>query len=222
MTNTHPTSALQLQSLVTAAGELQLSLAEVPVPVPGPGEVLLRIQAAPLNPSDLGLLFGAADMTTARASGSSSRPVITATVAPAAMKSRAGRLGQAMPVGNEGSGIVVAAGASPAAQALLGKTIAAYGGAMYAHYQLQVSPQLFAVVTSITIITMVYVGGMASIYGPVGGAILLVLMTELLRNFGEWRLMIYSCTLILILFFLPNGLVAPTWRRLKAALGARE
>jgi branched-chain amino acid transport system permease protein len=88
---------------------------------------------------------------------------------------------------------------------------------MYAHYQLQVSPQLFAVVTSITIITMVYVGGMASIYGPVGGAILLVLLTELLRDFGEWRLMIYSCALILILFFLPGGLVAPTWRRLRAA-----
>ena len=135
MTNTQPTSALQLQSLVTAAGELQLSLADVPVPVPGPDEVLLRIEAAPLNPSDLGLLFGAADMTTARASGTSSRPQITATIAPAAMKSMAGRLGQAMPVGNEGSGIVVAAGASPAAQALLGKTVAAYGGAMYAQYR---------------------------------------------------------------------------------------
>ena len=135
MTNTLATSALQLQSLVTAAGELQLSLADVPVPVPGPGEVLLRMQAAPLNPSDLGLLFGAADMTTARASGSGSRPVITATIAPAAMKSMAGRLGQAMPVGNEGSGVVVAAGASPAAQALLGKTVAAYGGAMYAQYR---------------------------------------------------------------------------------------
>jgi len=94
------------------------------------------------------------------------------------------------------------------------------GGALYAHYQLQVSPQLFAVVTSILIITMVYVGGMATIYGPVGGAILLVLLTELLRNFGEWRLMVYSCTLILILFFLPGGLVAPTWRRLRAAFGA--
>jgi branched-chain amino acid transport system permease protein len=96
------------------------------------------------------------------------------------------------------------------------------GGAMYAHYQLQVSPQLFAIVTTITIITMVYVGGMASIYGPVGGAILLVLLTELLRNFGEWRLMIYSCTLILILFFLPNGLIAPTWRRVKSKLGRHE
>jgi branched-chain amino acid transport system permease protein len=89
------------------------------------------------------------------------------------------------------------------------------GGAIYAHYQLQVSPQLFAVVTSITIITMVYVGGMASIYGPVGGAVLLVLMTELLRQFGEWRLMVYSVVLILILFFLPGGLVAPGWRRLR-------
>jgi len=95
------------------------------------------------------------------------------------------------------------------------------GGAIYAHYQLQVSPQLFAVVTSITIITMVYVGGMASIYGPVGGAILLVLLTELLRNFGEWRLMIYSCTLILILFFLPHGLIAPTWQRFRSRFGRR-
>jgi branched-chain amino acid transport system permease protein len=81
-----------------------------------------------------------------------------------------------------------------------------------------VSPQLFAVVTSITIITMVYVGGMGTIYGPVGGAVLLVLMTELLRRFGEWRLMVYSCVLIAILFFLPKGLVAPLWTRLRAAL----
>ena len=104
------------------------------------------------------------------------------------------------------------------ASLVISAAFAGAGGAMYAHYQLQVSPQLFAVVTSITIITMVYVGGMASIYGPVGGAILLVLLTELLRNAGEWRLMVYSCVLILILFFLPNGLVAPTWRRFKALL----
>ena len=107
------------------------------------------------------------------------------------------------------------------ASLMISAAFAGAGGAIYAHYQLQVSPQLFAVVTSITIITMVYVGGMASIYGPVGGAILLVLLTELLRNFGEWRLMIYSCTLILILFFLPNGLIAPTWRRVKAKFGSQ-
>jgi branched-chain amino acid transport system permease protein len=108
------------------------------------------------------------------------------------------------------------------ASLMISAAFAGAGGAIYAHYQLQVSPQLFAIVTSITIITMVYVGGMASIYGPVGGAILLVLLTELLRNFGEWRLMIYSCTLILILFFLPNGLIAPTWRRMKSMLAGRE
>ncbi|MHB1123804.1 MAG: branched-chain amino acid ABC transporter permease [Ramlibacter sp.] len=108
------------------------------------------------------------------------------------------------------------------ASLVISAAFAGAGGAMYAHYQLQVSPQLFAVVTSITIITMVYVGGMASIYGPVGGAILLVLLTELLREFGEWRLMIYSITLILILFFLPNGLVAPVWRRVRAAIGGQQ
>ncbi len=108
------------------------------------------------------------------------------------------------------------------ASLVISAAFAGAAGAMYAHYQLQVSPQLFAVVTSITIITMVYVGGMGTIYGPVGGAILLMLMTELLREFGEWRLMIYSCTLILILFFLPNGLVAPIWRKLKLSLGRQK
>jgi NADPH2:quinone reductase len=135
MTTALPHSALQLRSLITPAGELQLSLLDVPVPSPGPDEVLLRVEASPLNPSDLGLLFGAADMATARASGTAARPVITATVPPAAMKAMAGRLGQSMPVGNEGAGVVVAAGNSPAAQALLGKTVAAMGGAMYSQYR---------------------------------------------------------------------------------------
>ncbi|MCM5570981.1 branched-chain amino acid ABC transporter permease [Burkholderiaceae bacterium FT117] len=105
------------------------------------------------------------------------------------------------------------------ASLVISGAIAGGGGAMYAHYQLQVSPALFEVVTSITVITMVYVGGMASIYGPVGGAILLVLLTELLRDFGEWRLMIYSVVLILILFFLPQGFIAPLWERFRARFG---
>src|SRR5690606_668932 len=105
------------------------------------------------------------------------------------------------------------------ASLVISGAIAGAGGAIYAHYQLQVSPALFEVVTSITVITMVYVGGMASIYGPVGGAILLVLLTELLRDFGEWRLMIYSVVLILILFFLPKGFIAPLWERFKGRLG---
>ena len=101
---------------------------------------------------------------------------------------------------------------------IISAAFAGLGGALYAHYQLQVSPQLFAVVTSITIITMVYVGGIGTIFGPVGGALLLTLMTEGLRNFGEWRLMIYSVLLILILFYLPNGVVAPIWKKIRAML----
>ena len=108
------------------------------------------------------------------------------------------------------------------ASLVISAAVAGAGGAMYAHYQLQVSPQVFTVVMSITIITMVYVGGMASIFGPVGGAILLVLLTELLRGFGEWRLMIYSLTLILILFFLPNGFIAPVWRWIRARVGGER
>jgi branched-chain amino acid transport system permease protein len=104
---------------------------------------------------------------------------------------------------------------------VISAAFAGLGGALYAHYQLQVSPQLFAVVTSVTIITMVYVGGMGTIYGPVGGALLLTLLTEGLRNFGEWRLMIYSLLLIFILFFLPNGFIAPLWKRVRSGWGDR-
>jgi len=104
---------------------------------------------------------------------------------------------------------------------VISAAFAGLGGALYAHYQLQVSPQLFAVVTSVTIITMVYVGGMGTIFGPVGGALLLTLLTEGLRNVGEWRLMVYSVLLILIIFFLPDGVIAPLWRRLRAAIGGK-
>ena len=127
---------LQLRSLIRPDATLELSLAEVPMPEPAsPDEVVVRIEAAPLNPSDLGLLFGGADMTRAQASGSSGRPVITAPVAAPVMAAMAARVGQSMPVGNEGAGTVVAAGSSPAAQALLGKKVAALGGAMYSEYR---------------------------------------------------------------------------------------
>ena len=92
---------------------------------------------------------------------------------------------------------------------------AGMGGALYAHYQLQVGPDLFAVVLSINIIIIAYVGGMGTIYGPAGAAILLQLLTEYLRKFGEYRLWTYTLILILILFFLPNGLVAPAWERIR-------
>jgi len=124
-------SGLQLRSTIKRSGELELSLVDTPVPEPAPDEVVIRVEAAPINPSDIGLLFGAADMSTATASGSADRPVVTAKVPDKLMRAMAGRLDQSMPVGNEGAGIVVEAGASPAAQALLGRTVAAIGGAMY-------------------------------------------------------------------------------------------
>jgi NADPH2:quinone reductase len=135
MTDPDAGAALQLRSLIKSSGELELSLTSAPVPEPGPQEVVVRIEASPMNPSDLGLLFGAADLSSAKASGTRERPVITASVPQKAMKGMAGRLDQSMPVGNEGAGVVVKAGASPAAQALLGKTVAILGGAMYAQYR---------------------------------------------------------------------------------------
>jgi NADPH:quinone reductase len=126
---------LQLRSLIRRTGELELSLAEVPIPRPGVGEVLVRIEAAPLNPSDHGLLFGAADMSAAVASGTPDRPVVTAPVPPSAMKSMAARLDQSMPVGNEGAGVVVETDASDVARALQGKKVAMLGGAMYSQFR---------------------------------------------------------------------------------------
>ena len=127
---------LQLRSLIRPDATLELSLAEVPMPAPAaPDEVVLRMEAAPLNPSDLGLLFGGADMRKAQASGSAERPVITAPLSPAVMAAMTARVGESMPVGNEGAGTVVAAGSSPAAQALMGRRVAALGGAMYARYR---------------------------------------------------------------------------------------
>ena len=128
-------TALQLRSLVTKSGELELSLASIPIPVPTSDEVLVRVEATPINPSDLGLLFGAADMGTARQGGTPERPVVTASIPEGLMKAMAGRLDESMPVGNEGAGTVVGAGDSEAAQALMGKTVAILGGAMYAQYR---------------------------------------------------------------------------------------
>jgi branched-chain amino acid transport system permease protein len=99
--------------------------------------------------------------------------------------------------------------------------IAGLGGALYAHYQLQVGPDLFSVVLSINIIIMVYVGGIGSIYGPIAGAIFLNVLTETLRGLSEYRLWVYTLVLMLILFFLPQGIMAPLWQRVRARLVCR-
>lgn len=130
-----PDTALQLRSLVTPGGELELSLVSVPTPMPGPNEVLVRVAGSPINPSDLGLLVGAADMSTLTVAGSPDRPVVSARIPDAAMSSVTARVGASLPVGNEGAGLVVAAGSSDAAQALLGTTVALLGGAMYSQYR---------------------------------------------------------------------------------------
>jgi len=135
MTTTMPAEGLQIRSLITAEGNLELSLAVVPTPPPGPNDVVVRVEAAPLNPSDLGLLFGGADMTVAKAAGSASNPVITAAIAPGVMAAMAARVGQSLPVGNEGAGVVIAAGDSSDAQSLMGKTVAILGGSMYSQYR---------------------------------------------------------------------------------------
>ncbi len=135
MTTDAHTSGLQLRSIVTTSGHLELSLKRVPVAEPAADEVVVRVQASPINPSDLGLLIGPADMSTAEVSGNGEQTVVRATMPAQFMRAMAARLDQSMPVGNEGAGVVVKAGSSPAAQALLGKTIALLGGAMYAQYR---------------------------------------------------------------------------------------
>ncbi|KZD24510.1 zinc-binding dehydrogenase [Tardiphaga robiniae] len=132
---TDVTSGLELRSLIKSSGELEISLQQVAIPAPGPDEVVVRIEAAPINPSDLGLLLGAADPASVKVSGTGASSVVTATVPQANMKAMGGRLDESMAVGNEGAGTVVKAGSSEAAQALLGKTVAMIGGAMYAQYR---------------------------------------------------------------------------------------
>src|SRR5258705_12473578 len=136
MTDANQTTGLQLRSTIHKNGELELSLAEVALPEPAPDQVLVKVEATPINPSDLGLLLGPADMSTAKASGSGAAIKITAKVPEQVLPFIAARLDQAMPVGNEGAGTVIKASSSEAAQALLGKTVSMIGGAMYAQYRL--------------------------------------------------------------------------------------
>jgi NADPH:quinone reductase len=131
---THATG-LQLRSTVKPEGVLELSLVRIPTPTPQADEVVVRVDASPINPSDQGLLLAGADIAAAKVSGPPDSPVVTAPVPPEAMRMLAARVGQSLPVGNEGAGVVVAAGASAEAQALLGKTVAILGGAMYAQYR---------------------------------------------------------------------------------------
>jgi len=130
-----PSSYLQMHSTVTAQGQLRMDLTEQPMPTPKPDQVIVRVEATPINPSDHGVMFGWSDMSQATSSGSGKDTVLSAPVPPAGMRMMKARLDQPLPVGNEGAGTVVAAGESKEAQALMGKTVAVMGGGMYGQYR---------------------------------------------------------------------------------------
>ncbi|MBT5924010.1 MAG: zinc-binding dehydrogenase [Cellvibrionales bacterium] len=130
-----PTSYAQLLSTVTSKGELRLALAQVDMPTPGPNEVIIKVEATPINPSDLGVMFGWSTMTEASSSGSGKESVLTAPVSPQGMQIMKARIDQSLPVGNEGAGTVVAAGDGELARSLMDKVVAVMGGGMYAEYR---------------------------------------------------------------------------------------
>ena len=125
---------IQLTSTISEDNKLTLALQDIDMPTPGADEIVVRIEAAPLNPSDFGVMFSAADMSTAVQSGTEQSPVVTADVPAAFMPSLKTRVGKDTPVGNEGAGTVIAAGSSPEAQALMGKMVAVIGGGTYRQY----------------------------------------------------------------------------------------
>ena len=135
MTEMLPKSSLELRSLVTEQGTLEISLIDVPILSLASDEVLVRVEAAPINPSDLGLLLAGADVASAMVEGTSERPVFTAPLVGGALRSLAARVGKSLPVGNEGAGTVLAAGTSSVARSLLGRTVAVAGGSMYSQYR---------------------------------------------------------------------------------------
>ena len=135
MTIDYLSTGLQLRSLVTTEGILEISLQDVPVLEPQPTQVVVRVEASPINPSDLGLLFAGADMASASVSGTAESALLTAPIDANVLRGLSARLGASLPVGNEGAGVVIAAGASEAAQALLGKTVAVTGGSTYSQYR---------------------------------------------------------------------------------------
>ncbi len=127
-------SSKEIRSMVTSDGNIEISIAKVEMPIPGDDEVLIEVHAAPINPSDLGLLLSfAADLSTINVSGSGDETVTSMKIHPALMGAMKPRIDESMPVGNEGSGIVIDAGAN--AKELIGKTVGLAGGSMYSQYR---------------------------------------------------------------------------------------
>lgn len=131
---TLPASFLRMQSTVSNDGQLVLELSEKPMPTPNENQVIIRVEATPINPSDQVVMFGWTDMNHATTSGTGEKTKLSTSVPPNIMPSMKGRIDQALALGNEGAGTVVAAGESAYAQSLVGKTVAMMSGNLYAEY----------------------------------------------------------------------------------------
>ena len=127
-----PDTYLQMVSTLTEEGVLRMELVEKEMPEPKPGQIIIRVEATPINPSDHGVMFGWANMAAATTDGSGKDTVLTAPVPEQAMRAMKARIGQPLPVGNEGAGTVVAAGEGDYPQSLLGKTVAVMAAACMA------------------------------------------------------------------------------------------
>ena len=124
----------QIRSKVTSDGNIEISIATVEKPIPSDNEVLIKVEAAPINPSDLGLLLSfAADLSTINISGSGDETVTSMKINPSLMNAMKPRLDQSMPVGNEGAGIIEGAGENT--KDLIGKVVGLAGGSMYSQYR---------------------------------------------------------------------------------------
>ena len=125
-----PASARRLVSEATAEGMIDLRIEEIPIPALQPGQLFVRIDAAPLHPSDLGMMIMAGDVSRAEHVGACLRMPVPE----AARAMMAARAGMAVPVGNEGAGVVIASGDADG-EALIGRSVAAFAGAMYADHR---------------------------------------------------------------------------------------
>ena len=124
----------EIRSKVTSEGNIELSITQAELPIPSADEVLIKVEAAPINPSDLGLLLSfAADLSSITTSGSEDETVTSMKIHPALMGSMKPRLDQSMQAGNEGAGVIVDAGEN--VKELIGKTVGLAGGAMYSQYR---------------------------------------------------------------------------------------
>ncbi len=124
----------EIRSTVTSNGTVEVSIVNAAMPVPSENEVLIKVEAAPINPSDLALLISfAADLDSIEFSGEDEASKTTIKIRPGLMAALKGRVDQPLSAGNEGAGIVVGAGEK--ATALIGKTVGVAGGSMYSQYR---------------------------------------------------------------------------------------